>query len=290
MPNISNWRFCRVKRGEKVPYPADWQNKPLLLSQIPPGENYGLLTGAHSGILAIDFDGAWSQTWWLQNFNISLPQTIAWSSGRPDRIQFAYSVPKGLWEHIRTCKWDNGLPKPFKEGIEFRWSGAQSVLPPSIHPDTHKPYIWVDGDEVAECPVEILEFLVAQTQPKVVATHNTPAQSITINSPELAELDTVMRAYKNCFPSLSYDQWRNTTWACITHCGHSGGIATMQVFYPEQESGEYDKLAKHYRAGTTWSIGSLIKLIQEKNPFFSLIPKHKNLKLINHVLEKLDCQ
>ena len=32
-----------------------------------------------------------------------------------------------------------------EECLEFRWLGTQSVLPPSIHPLTNKPYIWINN-------------------------------------------------------------------------------------------------------------------------------------------------
>jgi len=292
-PDISTWKFCKVKQGSKVPYPKDWQNKPLDLDQIPAGDNYGLLSGIHSGILAIDFDGLWAFNWWEENMHISLPNTIAWTSGRENRVQYAYTVPKELWNYIKTVKFNNGIKKPDNEGIEFRWNGLQSVLPPSIHPDTGKEYQWVGNDVTAECPIEILEFLIEKNGKKTPRTSKvatlTPVTSQTaFSSPELAELNKVLTEYKKFYPVLSYDEWRNVTWSSITHCGHLGGIAAMMTFYPEQESGEYDRLADSYVSASAPGIGSLIFAIQQRDANFTVAPKYKDEKLVRAVLNKLN--
>lgn len=289
MPNISNWKFCKVKKGTKVPYPSDWQKNPLTLEQIPVGDNYGLLSGVHSGILAIDFDGMWAFNWWNNNLGINLPNTIAWTSCRENRVQYAYSVPVELWPYIKTRKWSNGLDAPNKEGIEFRWNGCQSVLPPSIHPDTGKQYQWVGENEIVDCPLEILEFLIGQnTKTTKIATTTATRVVATVNSPELGELDKVLTAFKQHYPRLSYDEWRNATWACITHAGVLGGVAAMQVFYPEQKRGEYEVLANSYVSTSAPSIASLIFAIQQRDSTFSTLPPHKNEKLILEKLKQLN--
>lgn len=286
-PNIQHWRFCNVYKNDKRPYPDDWQNCPLTLDQLD-GNNYGLLSGRHSGVLAIDFDGLWAFDWWEKTLShIKLPETIMWSSGVPNRVQMAFNVDEIYWPHIKTRKFTNGLKKPDLEGIEFRFDGCQSVLPPSVHPDTGKPYEWIGNVvDAADCPLELIEYLIELNIQKQVV-NNAPAKNITLDSSELEELDKVLQEYKRIYPNLGYDQWRNTTWACITHVGHAAGIAVMQTFYPEQQAGEYDKLAKTYKAGNTWSIGSLIKMVQEKEPSFALVPKYANPVLIRQLLQRL---
>lgn len=287
-PNISNWRFCKVRKGEKVPYPANWQNMPLTLDKIPKGENYGLLSGEHSGILAIDFDGPWAFEWWTKNLpDAVLPETICWSSGKEGRIQYAYLVKEEYWKLIRTVKYDNGLPKPDKEGIEFRWNGCQSVLPPSIHPDTHKPYQWIGAEEVTEIPDGILAYLIEVNLPqKPIATTKSHTKSIGVNSPEIVELDKALCEFNKHYPSLSYDMWRNITWACITHVGQNAGLAAMMTFYPEQVAGEYEKLARTYHTNNAPSIGTIIHLIHQHNPTFNTQPKYKNFELVKEILYK----
>lgn len=44
------------------------------------------------------------------------------------------------------------------EKIEFRWNEC-STLPPSIHPETEKPYFWKNQGVIAECPEWILDLM-----------------------------------------------------------------------------------------------------------------------------------
>ena len=67
----TDWRYCRVKAGDKKPYPADWQKTPLELHQVD-SHNIGLLLGPVSGgVCAIDFDGYSAIDWALaQGINL----------------------------------------------------------------------------------------------------------------------------------------------------------------------------------------------------------------------------
>jgi len=47
-----------------------------------------------------------------------------------------------------------------REGLEFRWLGWQSVLPPSIHPLTKQPYKWIN-DPGQHPPVQAPEWLIS---------------------------------------------------------------------------------------------------------------------------------
>ncbi|WP_293354904.1 MULTISPECIES: bifunctional DNA primase/polymerase [unclassified Microcoleus] len=56
-----------------------------------------------------------------------------------------FLVPETSWHRLRNLKILTGeIDSDGKEEcLEFRWLGTQSVLPPSIHPQTGKPYYWV---------------------------------------------------------------------------------------------------------------------------------------------------
>jgi hypothetical protein len=53
-----------------------------------------------------------------------------------------------------------GLSRRTRDGLELRAGPHQSVIPPSIHPDTDMPYIWVNGPDVplADPPQALLDF------------------------------------------------------------------------------------------------------------------------------------
>lgn len=111
----------------------------------------GVLLGEKSGgLLAIDFDGPGSEEKFLETFGRpceELPQTIAWTSGKPNRKQMAFVVDREHWPFIK--------PKPYadknrKTILEIRWNGQQSVIA-GAHPET-EGYQWVDGCSPEEHP------------------------------------------------------------------------------------------------------------------------------------------
>jgi len=117
-----------------------------------------IVTGPLSaGIMAIDFDGpaAWKKYLELSG-NQAPPLTNHWTSGKPGHFQILLSVPPEKWEGLKHQKieLENG------NKLELRWNQC-STLPPSIHPDTAKPYFWEsEGDTpIAECPDFILELM-----------------------------------------------------------------------------------------------------------------------------------
>lgn len=130
------WRFVNIKPGTKVPWQQGWQTHPLELENIY-SESVGLVVGPLSnGICAIDFDGieAWEHFDNTFGQDILSTKTVAFSSGKPYRLQLLFTVPEEYWSVLK---------KKVVNKLELRWTGCQSVLPPSIHPDTKEPYIWL---------------------------------------------------------------------------------------------------------------------------------------------------
>lgn len=65
-------------------------------------------------------------------------------------------IPKGM--KTRTFKMF-GIQKPVGSILT---NGAQSVLPPSLHPDTGLPYVWISEKELWECAMSELPFATAE--------------------------------------------------------------------------------------------------------------------------------
>lgn len=283
---LPNWRFCKIEHGVKGPRYSNWQHTPLTLEQVPANGNIGVLTGPYSGgILAVDFDGPFAWDFWRDNIKIPFTDlnTVMWSSGRHARCQMAFSVPAEMWEFIKTFKIndpefvedDNVLDefgkKKKADGIEFRWIGVQSVLPPSMHPDTKKNYEWIIPPSeayVQEIPLDLLEWIINYVPvQKVVAQ---PKQFV--SDPDIdkvAELVNVMTELKKHNPSLAYDDWFKVTFSCMTHIGVPQGVVVMQTFYPESKKGEYNRLAYYYSQGhNPPGIGSLIERVRRSDPSF----------------------
>ena len=117
-----------------------------------------VVTGPLSnGVMAIDFDGpaAWKK--YLEFSNGQAPPfTLHWTSGKSGHFQILLSVPPEKWEGLKPQKieLENG------NKLEVRWNQC-STLPPSIHPDTAKPYFWESEADtpIAECPDFILDLM-----------------------------------------------------------------------------------------------------------------------------------
>lgn len=139
----------------KRPYEKGWTNKSYNRSEIlvelqtRKATGVGLKLG--DGLLAVDFDGP-SATKKLaelagSNSIAIFSETTAWSSGRAGRKQCLFSVPEASWHRLRNLPIPTGTigDDGKEERLEFHWGGRQSVLPPSLHPATNKPYIWLNN-------------------------------------------------------------------------------------------------------------------------------------------------
>jgi hypothetical protein len=101
-----------------------------------------------NGLLAIDIDGESAPKLLLKlSGGNTFPVTTAWTSGRPGRRQYLLSVEEKNWPRCRNLRIGTGIvgDDGKEECLEFRWLGTQSLLPPSIHPLTKKPYTWINN-------------------------------------------------------------------------------------------------------------------------------------------------
>lgn len=257
---MNDWKFCKVRQGTKIPYPANWQNMPLTLDQIPKNDNCGILLGELSnGTCAIDFDGPSAFEWWANNICDLLPDTIAWSSGRDGRAQFAFKVLPEYWPYLKTIKVKTGTvgDDGKHELVEFRWNGSQSILPPSIHPDTHKPYTFIsDANSVAIMPDAALCWWLAQcNRVKPVQSNNSNVSQLPVTDDEILLL---LKTIKSKNHTLSYPDWVSITYAVAHELGANMAEAVMRGFYLEQEPGEYKAMLRTYNREKSPTIASLV--------------------------------
>jgi hypothetical protein len=136
----------------KRPYQKNWVKKEYsrsgILAELQTGKATGIGLKLGNGLLAVDIDGesAAKLLFKLSGQN-TLPVTTAWTSGRPGRKQLLFAVAEKDWSRPRNLRIGTGFlgVDGAEECLEFRWLGTQSVLPPSIHPLTNKPYTWINN-------------------------------------------------------------------------------------------------------------------------------------------------
>ena len=172
----SEWALTPVK-GNKACYRTNWQfEAPLsheaITSEIKSGraKGYGIRTGTVSGgIVAIDADGPAAHDKILElSGGELLPETVAFTSNKPGRCQYLFYIPEEYWEVVNTKKIDTGVKgdDDKEQKLELRWDGCQSVLPPSVHPETGY-YRWVKSpEEVAIAPVPMWVIEAMLTEPE----------------------------------------------------------------------------------------------------------------------------
>ncbi|MBD2616257.1 DUF3987 domain-containing protein [Nostoc punctiforme FACHB-252] len=197
-----DWALTPVL-GNKNPYRADWNyavpmSRRQLIAVIENGDTasgknglftvypqgYGLRTGKWSnGILALDADGEAAHE--KLNQLGGLPKTVSFTSGKPGRCQYLVRVPQEYWSVISTKKINTGVKGADGKDqlLELRWNGCQSVLPPSVHPETGS-YKWVNSPQdsaIAECPTWIIEYFLNEST--TVTTNSTSTTLITDDVP-----------------------------------------------------------------------------------------------------------
>lgn len=272
---LTDWRYTRVKAGDKIPFPKGWQNTHLQLDEIPQNENIGVLLGeASNGLMALDFDGPSSWEWFEKNIGCNLPTTVAWTSGKDARCQMAFIIPKEYWPYITTKKVTTkegdksiGL-KP--EQMEFRWNGGQSVLPPSVHPEYQNGYNyeWLNNPQyakVAPLPDAILSWLLTQglPEPKQVVEQKTIN---TISSSEFTQLEENLKKLKHYYPTLAYDDWLSVTFATASEVGDQAAAMLLQNYWPEEKRGEYLSHLRGRDAGRSPTVGTIVHMIRQHEP------------------------
>ena len=163
------WFLVSIPPGTKGPTKFGWQKPERALSdpeqarlyyEENPNHNVGLLHGA-SGTAAIDIDHVENTQLIFESLGIdfselmqSAPQII----GRENRGKLIFKAPPDLITH--KISW------PTKEDVrksevvfELRAGAVQDCLPPSIHPDTGRPYTWAGRsifDGLPELPPQLL--------------------------------------------------------------------------------------------------------------------------------------
>lgn len=143
------WKLCGIDRGFKAPVYDDWNlSKKVIEEDEAEGLDGAGLLHALSGTCALDIDDLEVARPWLAERGVDIdgllkePESVRIDSGRYNRAKLLYRMKLPM----RTLS-------PKGSGIELRCATAdgnsmQDVLPPTIHPDTKKPYAWRYGDEL----------------------------------------------------------------------------------------------------------------------------------------------
>ena len=193
------WTFVPV--AGKATFVKEWSTKPLsrdLCEQAYKANSgyhgLGVVTGEFSGgLIALDIDGLEADKRYAEAAAegydaYGAERTMSWTSGKPGRRQLLYRVPASVVPELRHVKtlilrqegeWRLGhsdVERHTKQGeaselpyeeVVLRFNQCQSVVPGSPHPDTKRPYQWLNynGGEVALVPEWVLDVLRSFRKP-----------------------------------------------------------------------------------------------------------------------------
>lgn len=150
------WRYIPLT-GKRAILKA-WQKRSVTPEQMiewATAGNVGIRTGEPSGVLVIDLDGIAASR--LDEFPVT--PTVD-TGGGGHQLYYAYGDS--------ACAIKNWVGE-LGEHIDVRTTGGYVVAVGSIHPETHRQYVWHVGRspedmDYAPCPVDLIDKLYAEEQ------------------------------------------------------------------------------------------------------------------------------
>lgn len=214
----NSWQLCDIPLGTKGPTATGWN----LRGAVSHG-NQGLgICHAYSGTCAVDVDDYVIALDWLAKQNVDLdalleePQAVMIVSGKVNRAKLLYKLatpmPSLSLAPYEAVSKKTGKMQTF-HALELRCATrdgktVQDVLPPTIHPETQKPYTWAYGDEtfghwsnLPELPSALLALWTAQVSLSPPETKAPQAAK----GASLAEITKLVAQHDP--NSFAYDDW-----------------------------------------------------------------------------------
>lgn len=191
--NSAGWaaRYCEkglaltwVPPGQKGPRHHEWQ-KPANAFTDPeqarrfwranPSLGMACLL-APSGLVSIDVDELEASRKVFASLGVDLDHLCSVTPmirSRPGRCRLMFRAPLAELRH-RSAVWPAiGDPRRRKVLFELRAGTIADTLPPTVHPDTGRPYAWVlpSAGGLPDLPVKILELWLdwSQTEKRILA-------------------------------------------------------------------------------------------------------------------------
>ncbi|RMH83120.1 MAG: hypothetical protein D6683_02445 [Actinomyces sp.] len=166
------WAMVPIKKGTKRPPWADWPRRATTDAQViidwlegHPGDNIGILTGERSGIWVLDIDPRNGGDEALADLEAQHGQIDAGvevlTGGGGRHLYFRYPADRRVHSG------------PLALGLDVKADGGQVLAPPSVHPDTGRPYTFeVSSTEVGDAPAWLLDLVCDDSR------HREPTETI----------------------------------------------------------------------------------------------------------------
>ena len=159
-------------------------------------------------LVAIDCDGLSAHDRIISIAKQSLPPTVAFTSGRPGRAQYLFTIPHRCKQILKSRK----ISTASGEALELRGKNLASVLPPSVHPTTGQ-YYWLPGcrpDEadVAVAPDWVVEQMSVEVKRRSPLPENGKSRQTTV-TPSDSDIAKALLLLEAIHPKFAddYDSW-----------------------------------------------------------------------------------
>jgi len=159
--------------------------------------NIGIPLGAASGIIALDFDDD------MDGLHEAVQKLL----------QGSLVKKKGRKGFTAFYKYNGEVTKRWRKNgktvVELLSGGTQTVMPPSIHPDTKEPYVWLTDDTLFDLKAEDLTYLPSDFIENVDKLFGYEEKIIDYSArydgelPELSEIEDAL----SYVPSDDYATW-----------------------------------------------------------------------------------
>lgn len=240
---FSNEPIEIILKKYKAPISHGWQTE--ILNESPteiitnlPDCNIGMVCGARTGLAVLDFDDSKGWEFFVKQFGKTMLQTlettVSYQSNKSKyRRQYLFKIQQ---EFFHLLHYKSVL------GLEFRFEGRQSVMPPSIHPETLQPYIFRNPPsqyEIQYLPEEILIWWIESTNdldPKPITPY-TGTNDIQVYFDALNQI-------KERYPVLEYEMWWKVISATCTAVGETEALNKLKTLWPPKQHLEYEKKMK----------------------------------------------
>ena len=208
------WKLVAIPPGSKGPRTPGWNRKENTIADstaVPPGYGVGL-AHAYSGTMALDIDN-WQQADSLLkqrgidlNALYSAPDAVTIESGREGRGKLIYAMPFGLTLPTKRINWTqadgtNAVTYELRCAT-LDGTTAQDVLPPTMHPETLRPYQWGGRGHWSRLPMLPIELLSVWQE----LTAKDSARTIKTDTVD-ASIDELRHALMHINPSCDREQW-----------------------------------------------------------------------------------
>ena len=177
------------------------------------GAGIGIALGEHSGVIALDFD---SDDEYTDKIKRLLPVPLVRKVGSKGETAFyRYSGEKN-----KKFKGRDGI-----YALEVLSTGNQTVIPPSYHPTTKRPYTWVDDVSLLDFDPKSFPVLPENFYEKVeeiLGINRVVTQARPVFEPQETTRDDIEQALSFIDPNCPYDEWLEIGMALKDELGDSG--------------------------------------------------------------------